>query len=116
MNDQGPIACDLSKIPPEMARRLEAELIALFSEVREVRVIEGGLALRFAPQAEPGLLSRLGATLDYDRLCCPFLGHAIVDEPWGGAVWLHLTGSAAAQAFLRNEIARLVPAAIAAGI
>jgi hypothetical protein len=110
---QGPIACELTKLAPEIREGLAADLRLLLTTVQEVRPIEQGFALRWPPPEGPGLLSKLGEVIDHDRLCCPFIGHAIVDEPWGGSVWLHLTGSAEARDFIAAELASLLPPRIA---
>lgn len=109
----GTIACDLTKIPPEIRERLEADLRAVFTEVQEVRSLADGYALRLAAPEKPGLLSRLGQIVDYDRLCCPFIGHAIIDEPCGGPIWLHFTGTAEVRAFIAAELATILPTEIA---
>jgi hypothetical protein len=105
----GPIACDLTRVPAGARERLGADLRERAAEVAEVRAIEGGFALRWPPQDAPGLIATLGEIVDHDRLCCPFLGHAIIDEPWGGAVWLHLTGEGEGVAFLTAELSALLP-------
>jgi hypothetical protein len=112
--ERGPIACDLTRLPPEARDRLGADLRRTFAAVDELRAIAGGFALRWPPQTEPGLIATLGAIVDYDRLCCPFLGHAIVDEAWGGPVWLHLTAEAEGLRFLATELAALLPREVVA--
>jgi len=109
----GPIACDLTQIPPDTRDRLVDDFRALLASVTEVRSLPEGYALRFAAPKHPGLLSTLGRIVDYDRLCCPFVGHAVIDEPWGGPVWLHLTGTAEVRAFVARELAALPPADVA---
>ncbi|MCL2448783.1 MAG: hypothetical protein FWD17_07550 [Polyangiaceae bacterium] len=109
-----PIACDVSKIPREALERLTADLRAVFSEVEDVTPLPDGFALRLPPPPGPGLLSKLGAIVDYDRLCCPFIRHAIVGEPDGGPVRLELTGGEGVKAFLAVELASLLPPAVAA--
>lgn len=111
---RGPIACDLTKVPAGVRERLEADLRALFAEVEEVTELPEGYALRWAPQDKPGLLTKLGEIIDHDRLCCPFIRHAIVDEPWGGPVRLELTGATEVQAFLAAELGALLPREITA--
>jgi hypothetical protein len=109
-----PIACDLSKMPPEALERLTADLRVIFSEVDDVSPLPGGFALRLPPPTRPGLLSMLAEIVEYDRLCCPFLRHAIVGEPWGGPVRLELTGGEGVNAFLAGELASLVRPEVAA--
>jgi hypothetical protein len=115
MESQGsisPIACDLTQIPAAVRERLVAELRAVLATVIDVEALTDGYALRFAGPKSPGLLSKLGEIVDYDRLCCPFIGHAIVGEPWGGDVRLQLTGTPEARAYIARELAVALPSGV----
>jgi hypothetical protein len=109
-----PIACDLSQVPVELRERLFGELRATFRRARAVRAIAGGFAIEFP--SEHGTIASLGEIIEYDRRCCPFIRHALVDEPWGGPIRLELTGTQEVRDFVAAELLPLLPTEITAGV
>ncbi len=103
----GPIACDISQIPAELRERLTVELKKTFERVRAVHPLEDGYALEFP--SEHGTVENLGEIIEYDRRCCPFIRHALIDEPWGGPIRLELTGTPEVRAFVAAELLPLLP-------
>jgi hypothetical protein len=93
-----PIACSLDRAQFEERKALVGRIAQAAAERKPV---SSGLALRFGPEA--GLVSRLAAFIEVERLCCPFLTFRI-DVQAGGSVWLELTGPAAAQGIIRELI------------
>jgi hypothetical protein len=94
-----PISCTLSST--ELVRRREI-LAALRDECVEVRKIDNGVSLRFAPGA--GTLARLAEVIDLERQCCRFLRFRLDVEPDGGPVRLDVTGPPGTETFLEAEL------------
>ncbi len=105
-----PIACNLPR--DEQVRRAEIYKSGLFSQVQEVRERAGGYSLRFPWQ--PELIRELGEFLTQESACCSFLDHSVAIPRGKQVVWLHLEGPDEARPLLRQELAALVPTALAA--
>jgi hypothetical protein len=110
-SDSRPIACDLSQIPAEMRERLFDNVRRTFRTATALHALPGGFALEFAN--EHGTIAVLGEIIEYDRRCCPFIQHALSDEPWGGPIRLELTGSPEVRDFIAAELLPLLPAELA---
>ncbi len=95
-----PVACTLSTA--EMSERRRLVLAPLRAAVEEVKVLDEGLALRFA--AERATLVGLAEMIELERRCCPFLRFELVVEAGGGPVWLSLTGPPGTRDFLASEL------------
>jgi hypothetical protein len=106
-NSAGPIACDFHQIPADRRGPLLARLRTLFRRVVRVRALPNGFALEFP--GEPGMATALSEIIEYDRLCCPFIRHALLDEPWGGNLTLELTGTDEVRDFLPGELRTFLP-------
>ena len=107
---ESPIACDMSAIEPEArAGHVEAggRLLRAASEIRE---LPDGYAFRLV--ADTDTLVTAAEFISLERLCCPFLGFALVVEPEGGPIWLRLTGREGVKAFIREEVSGLLGGAI----
>jgi hypothetical protein len=100
------VACSLGS--EEMRRRREAVLSPIAAAVVEMRALEDGCALGFAPE-QPGL-AQLAELIDLERRCCPFLRFELTVEPAGGRVWLALTGPSGTREFLASELGLAPPA------
>jgi hypothetical protein len=98
--DELPVACTLSSA--EMRERRRQVLAPLWAAVAEVKSLEGGMALRFAP--ERASLAGLAELIELERRCCPFLRFELAVEPGGGPVWLSLTGPPGTRGFLAAEL------------
>ncbi|HEY3567208.1 MAG TPA: hypothetical protein VGP73_04675 [Thermoanaerobaculia bacterium] len=71
IDQQIPIACDLSRLN-ETQRRREQELLRKF-RARWAREAETDDGVWLSLPADPAELAELGELLGLERLCCPFL-------------------------------------------
>jgi len=96
------VCCSL----PEPAQRARGAALraGVLSQVAEVRELDDGYALRFAPTAE--VIEGLGRFIAFEQACCGFLRFALEVEAAGGPVWLSLSGSAEAKDFVRAALQR----------
>ena len=106
----GPIACDLSQLSIEDRQHLLIEVQTTFSQASALHALADGFAIEFP--SEHGTVARLGEIIEFDRRCCPFIRHALIDEPWGGAIRLELTGPDEVKAFIKAELVPLLPPAL----
>ncbi|HEV8580920.1 MAG TPA: hypothetical protein VGX68_17780 [Thermoanaerobaculia bacterium] len=93
-----PVACSLTT--PELREREQTVLAKIRSQAREVRDLDSGYALRFAP--EDGVIPDLATLIDLERQCCPFLQFELKVLPANGPIWLELTGPEGTRDFLRT--------------
>lgn len=93
-----PVACSLST--PELREREQTVLAKIRAQVREVRGLDSGYALRFDP--EDAVLADLATLIDLERRCCPFLRFELQVLPANGPIWLELTGPEGTRDFLRT--------------
>ena len=89
------VACSLS---PEAFARRESDVAALFERSTATRELRDGYAFRFSGDAASS--ERLLAFINEERACCGFFTFELTFEPYGGAVWLEIGGSAEIKAFL----------------
>jgi len=106
-----PMACDLTKLSDAERHRLQAVVAELFSVAGEVRVLADGYELGYA-NASPETLAKMAEFIAYDRLCCAFLTHGMVSEPFGGPTWLRITGGEGAKELLAADLKRHVSAGV----
>ena len=97
-----PIACTLTGV--EQDQRQE-DVRNLFRSVDAVRELADGYAFRFP--ADDHFLATLADFIAVERRCCPFFAFALVIEPSGGPLWLHLYGSAEIKVFVEGTFASL---------
>ena len=95
-----PVACSLTT--PELRQREQTVLARIRSQAREVRDLDSGYALRFAP--EDAVLPDLATLIDLERQCCPFLRFELQVLPANGPIWLELTGPEGTRDFLRTVL------------
>lgn len=91
-----PIACTLDMV--ELQERRNGLLASVAARAEGRREVEGGLALRFAPEA--GVLLEIGNLIDLERQCCRFLRFRLTVEPDSGPIELELTGPEGTREFL----------------
>lgn len=89
-NEEQALVCDLTAIPAEERQQHLATLPEIFQAVQAVKALSNGCAFKF--QNEPGRFKSLANYIEYEQLCCPFQGLAVEIEPFGGPIWLRLTG------------------------
>lgn len=106
-NTAGTVACNFAQIPAERRGPLLSQLRTLFRRVSRVRALSNGFALEFP--GEQGMARALSEIIEYDRLCCPFIRHALLDQPWGGDITLELTGTDEVRDFLADELRSFLP-------
>jgi hypothetical protein len=107
----GPIACDFQQIPAQRRDSLLAQLRATFTRISRVTPLPNGFALEFP--GDKGMVTELSQIIEYDRLCCPFIRHALLDEPGGGNITLELTGTTEVRNFLADELLSFLPPGVA---
>jgi hypothetical protein len=103
---EGVIACDLSVFTPEEREQHLALCNALFATVREVRDLPDGYAIRLP--GESSTLISVAQFIDGERRCCPFETFIVQVEPYGGAIWLHLTGPEGYREAVVADLSRLL--------
>ena len=74
----------------------------LFMEVQSIEELADGYAFRLPN--EVALLTKAGTFISFEKQCCPFFGFAIVVEPEGGPLWLHVTGRQGVKGFIQAEL------------
>lgn len=103
-----PIVCDLSVLTDRERLRVEGIARARFAEVDALRELPDGYRIGFG-EASPQLIADLAEFVALDRLCCPFLRHALVSEPGDTRIWLELTGPTGAAAAIAEDLLGLLP-------
>jgi hypothetical protein len=89
-NEEQLFVCNLTAIPAEARQQHLAALPKIFQAAQDVEELTNGYAFKF--QNEPGRFKSLANFIEYEQLCCPFEGLAVEIEPYGGPIWLRLTG------------------------
>ena len=108
MNPFAPLlACDLTKLTGAERQRLETVVANLFSSADEVHGLPNGYSIAYV-DASAKTISEIGEFIAFDRLCCAFLTHELVSEPFGGATWLKITGGDGAKEVIAADVKRLV--------
>jgi hypothetical protein len=97
----------MTQIPVEHRERLVRAMQATFARARAAFALANGFAFEFP--SEHGIVESLGEIIEYDRRCCPFIRHVLVDEAWGEAIRFELTGPPEVKSFLADELARVLP-------
>jgi hypothetical protein len=90
-----PVACTLSAA--DFEDRTAALRRDLFPQIREIRELDSGYALRFAD--EPGMVKMLEEFVAFESGCCGFMSGQI-ERRDGESVWLVLVGPAGTKEFL----------------
>ena len=109
-DNDSPIACDMTVIPPEQRSAHLATSRDFFSHIEEFRELSNGYEFRFA--SESSLRVKLAEFVSLEKLCCPFLSFTIEVDAEGGPVWLRFTGRDGVKTFIREEINGLLGVAI----
>jgi hypothetical protein len=108
MNPSPPaLVCDLSTLTDDQRIRLIEVSAEVFGAAGEVRELPNGFALAYR-DASAELISKMAEFIAYDRLCCPFLEHAMVSEAAGGRTWLKITGGQGAKEVIAADMRRLI--------
>ena len=96
------VACDPSSLDVPQRRRRRELQERLRADIREVRELEDGYALRHSSGAS--VLLDLAEFVALERLCCPFFDFEISIGRAGGPVWFRITGGEEAKRVLRAEM------------
>ncbi|MEZ4666459.1 MAG: hypothetical protein R3E39_00830 [Anaerolineae bacterium] len=91
-------ACDMYALTPEQREHHGSASKELFADVSKVRETPDGYAFRLP--AKSSTLVRVADFITYERLCCPFFAFNVEVEPRGGAIWIGLSGTEGAKAFI----------------
>jgi len=73
----------------------------LFGNVQTIRELENGYAFGLIDDTQT--MNETVEFISKERLCCPFFGFAIVLEPNGTGLWLHITGQEGIKPFIHVE-------------
>ena len=106
MPTESPFACVMSAIAAEQRTPHLDNARNLFSAVVGIRELENGYAFCLGNHAN--ILEQTAQFIELEKLCCPFFGFAVIVEPEGGNIWLHLTGREGVKPFIQAEIADIV--------
>lgn len=91
-----PMACSLT--PAEISAMREGLLPGLLSRAVSGEAIVDGFRWQF--RSAPGLLRDIGAVIEAEHRCCPFLRFVLEVEPGDGPIVLNVTGPEGAAEFL----------------
>lgn len=103
MDEEPPLACDLTAIDEQERRAHRRTAEAVFAAVQSLRERPNGYALRLPPETD--VIEQAGAFVARERLCCPFFEFTLHVTPDGGPVWLNVTGGEDVKAFLEKQLA-----------
>jgi hypothetical protein len=98
-----PIACDFRALDAAEKLRQQTLFAQIHAAVQEVRELPDGYALRLPSDAATTLAAAEFVTLE--RRCCPFFAVALDLVPYGGPLWLRITGREGVKEYVRAEMA-----------
>ena len=111
-NDQhASFFCDMNAIPLASRNQHIAMTKEVFGAAQAIQELPNGYAFQL-PNVQ-GLLMKIAAFIDNERLCCPFFSFTVSVEPAGGPIWLQLTGRDGVKPFIQAELGEAVNAAVA---
>ena len=93
-----PIACSLTL--DELVAMRNSLLPGLLARANAQESIPGGFRWGFEPTLD--MAKEIGAVIDAERRCCPFLRFLLIVEPGDGSVWLEVTGPDGTRNFLKT--------------
>ena len=100
MNENQPIACDLTIFPVSVRQQLAASVPEMFQAVQKVQELTNGYAFQFPNK--PDMFMTLAHFVEHERQCCPFYSFALEVEPNGGPFWLRMTGGEGVKHFMQT--------------
>jgi hypothetical protein len=107
------LACDLAALPAGGRDRLMTLTEKLSKNVDEVRVRPDGFELGFS-EVSAQTIEDIAEFMTLDRLCCPFIRHGLIHEPYERGIWLHLSGAEGVKEFIESEVLGMLPDEMAA--
>lgn len=102
MNDNEPIACDLSAIDNSNLEQHKNHSIKVFNSVQEFRELPDGYAFRIPTNTE--IINHAGAFISRERKCCPFFKFTLEVSENRGPVWLKITGTSQVKTYIKKNI------------
>jgi hypothetical protein len=103
--------CDMSAIPLASRNQHIAITKEVFGAAQAIRELLNGYAFQL-PNVK-GLLMKIAAFIDHERLCCPFFSFTVEVEPASGPIWYQLTGRNGVKPFIQAELGEAVNDAVA---
>ena len=97
------LACDLGALSPGSRRRLKELSEELFRSVDELMETPEGFDLRFS-EGSALTIEEIAEFIALDRLCCPFIRHGLIHEPYERGVWLHLSGAVGVKDIIKSDL------------
>lgn len=111
-NDQSAsFFCDMDAIPLASRNQHIAITKEIFGATQAIRELPNGYAFQLPHMA--GLLPKIAAFIDNERLCCPFFSFTVDIEPASGPIWLQIAGRDGVKPFIRAELGEAVNDAVA---
>jgi hypothetical protein len=110
-NTEQNLACDLSALTPEQREHHIAQSPVLFASVQEARELPDGYSFRI-PDSD-NVLAQIADFMAHERLCCPFFNFGVTIEPYGGPIWVSLSGEEGVKELIRAEMGGYLPEAVA---
>lgn len=108
-NEEQPFVCDLTAIPEEFREQHLAAIPKIFQAAQDIQDLPNGYAFQF--RNEPGRFQSLANFIEYEQLCCPFEGFTVEIEPYGGPIWLRLTGGEGYKEMMKTGLQDMFKAA-----
>lgn len=102
MNEQRPIACDLTAISENERETHEKSSEKVFNAMKQFRELPDGYG--FLLPADTDIIEQAGLFIARERLCCPFFNFSLEVTPDQGPVWLNLRGSGETKQFIEQTI------------
>ncbi len=95
------MSCDMTAIN-KMERERHGEIArSLLLVVQEIQELPDGYAFRLP--VESSAVTMAAELISRERLCCPFLGFALVVKHELGPIWVQITGPIGVKQFLKAE-------------
>lgn len=110
-NSEHNLACDLSAFTPQQREHHTTNSPLLFATVQEVRELPDGYSFRLPESSD--ILAKIADFIAHERLCCPFFNFGVTVEPYGGSIWVSLSGEIGVKELIHAEIGGYLPAAVA---
>ncbi|MDX1638508.1 MAG: hypothetical protein R3281_11095 [Balneolaceae bacterium] len=111
MSSQPPIACDLSAIDENKLEDHRENSQTVFEAISEVQELNAGYAFRL--RADTDLITRAGAFIARERLCCPFFKFTLTIPPDNNPVWLKLTEREGVKPYIKETLLSRLDAPVA---
>jgi hypothetical protein len=102
--DETPLACDLTAINADEREHHISLTRRMLAAVQELRELPDGYGMKLSPD----LLLTAVEYISRERLCCPFFHFNLELEPFGGALWLRMTGGKGVKELLETDLHGLI--------